>query len=481
MKRVSIGVIAALVLLYPVTAWLMGFAIEKRFEAAIGELHEKAPYLAMTEHHFQRGWYTSQDDMTLELPQSVLGAVPGAAAASPARFLITIHSVFHHGPICGWTCLGLARADSHVAIGGPLQSAVAGLFGSAEPLRIRSRLGFFGGGSAQISSPAFEEAALRDGTHVGWGGLEAAVTYGAGMNSYAAHLAAPRVMYSTQDGKRFEVTATEFDSSSKRVLRTLYAGDSTFTIGRVALVGAAGAGTVTVDTVRALGSSRVDEGFMTVSAKTSIGAITSAPVTLTGAHFDIAFRHLELESLEALTSEMQQVNGRVGLAPAARSAELLSVLKQQGAPLLARQPELAIDRISFANAKGEAVLKGLVRLAGVTSADFADGADARVFLAKLDMDLDLTLDDALLQSLPGGPNSAKQLQSLADQGLFTHDNGKFHTAILFRHGQMTFNGKPFQPGIAPPASPTPPASPPLPPPASPRVSPPPPPPHASRP
>jgi hypothetical protein len=30
--------------------------------------------------------------------------------------------------------------------------------------------------------------------------------------------------------------------------------------------------------------------------------------------------------------------------------------------------------------------------------------------------------------------------------LATQENGKFHTKILFRRGQLTFNGKPFRPG-----------------------------------
>ncbi|MGC1521468.1 MAG: YdgA family protein, partial [Steroidobacteraceae bacterium] len=435
-KRISIGVVAALVLMYPFIAWLMGFAIETRFNGAIGELREKAPYLAMTQHHFRRGWYTSQDDMTLELSQNVLGAVAAAASAPPAPFLITVHTVIHHGPICGWNCLGLARAESHLAISGPFQPVVAGLFGSTEPLRIRSRLGFFGGGSAQLSSPAIEDTALHDGARIGWGGFETDVSYGAGMDSYAVHFAAPRGMYSTPDGKRFEVTATAFDGRSKRVLRTLYAGDSTFTLGRVAFTGAAGAGTVTIEDVRSVGSSSADGGFMTMSAKTGTAAITTAPLTLTGTHFDFTVRHLEIESLEGLSAGLQQANGKPGLAPVARAAEVLSVFKQQGASLLAQQPEIAIDRISFANAKGEALLKGLVRLRNVTSADFADGAGAKALLTKLDMDLDLTFDEALLQSLPGGANGEKQLQLLADQGLLTHDKGKFHTAILFRHGQM---------------------------------------------
>jgi uncharacterized protein YdgA (DUF945 family) len=460
-KRISIAVIAALVLLYPLATWLLGFAIEKRYDAAIGEMHEKAPYLTMTEHHFRRGWYTSQDEMTLEFSRGALGALPGAAS-SPAPFLITIHTAFHHGPICGWTCLGLARADSRVEFGEPLKSAIAGLFGSKEPFGIRSRLGFFGGGSAVVSSPAIEDTALHDGAHVGWGGLDADLSYGAGMASYVMHGTAPRAMFSAVDGKRVEVTAAAFDNRSKRVLRTLYEGDSTLTLGRVAFAGAGGAGAVTVDNPRLEASSRADGGFMTVSVKTSTGAITSAPLTLTGEHFDLTFRHLQIEALEGFTAGMQQANADSTLAPAARAAQALSVMKRQGAALLAQQPELAIDQISFANAKGTALLKGLVRLRDVSSADFADGADARVLLAKLDMDLDLTLDDALLQTLPGGSNGEKQLQLLADQGLITHDNGRFHTAILFRHGQMTFNGKPFQPGIAAPVSPSP--SPPRPPP-----------------
>jgi uncharacterized protein YdgA (DUF945 family) len=465
-KRTSIGVVAALVLLYPVLTWLLGFAIEKRFDAAIGEVRERAPYLTTAEHRFRRGWYTSQDDMILGVSRGALGALPGAATSSPVPFAITVHTVVHHGPICGWTCLGLARTESRVELGEPLKSAIADLFGATEPLAIRSNLGLFGGGSTLVSSPAFDDKALHDGARVGWGGLDADLSVGAGMDSYAMHMTAPRAMYSAADGKRFEVTATAFDDRSKRVSHgVLYEGNSTLTLGRVAVAGAGGAATVTVDNVSIVGSSRADGGFMTVSVKTSSGAIATAPLTLTSVHLDFTCRHLQIEALEALTAGMRQANADSTLAPAARTAQALSVMKQQGAALLAQQPELAIDRISFANAKGEAVLKGVVRLRGVTSADFAGGTDAKVFLAKLEMELDLTLGDALLESLPGGPNGAKQLQSLVDQGLVTHDNGKFHTAILFRHGQMTFNGKPFQPGFAPAA---PPASPPVsPPPVSP--------------
>jgi uncharacterized protein YdgA (DUF945 family) len=107
---------------------------------------------------------------------------------------------------------------------------------------------------------------------------------------------------------------------------------------------------------------------------------------------------------------------------------------------------MAFDQVSIANAGGAAVLKGLLQLPGVTSADFADDASPKGMIQKLDADLDLTVDEALLKSLPGGADGAMQLQRLASQGLATQENGRFHTKILFRRGQLTFNGKPFRPG-----------------------------------
>jgi Bacterial protein of unknown function (DUF945) len=60
--------------------------------------------------------------------------------------------------------------------------------------------------------------------------------------------------------------------------------------------------------------------------------------------------------------------------------------------------------------------------------------------------LDLAIDEAFLSSLPGaGANALTQLQPMIDQGYITRSNGALRTQILFRGGQTTFNGKPFNP------------------------------------
>jgi hypothetical protein len=76
-------------------------------------------------------------------------------------------------------------------------------------------------------------------------------------------------------------------------------------------------------------------------------------------------------------------------------------------------------------------------------------------MQKLDVELDLTLDDAMLKHFPGaGENADARLQVLADQGLVTRENGKVRSKILFHHGQTTFNDKVFgPPGPPAPAAP----------------------------
>jgi uncharacterized protein YdgA (DUF945 family) len=446
LKKILIGVIAALVLLYPLATWLIGFSIERRFDDVLVQVRERAPYATVVEHQFRRGWYTSQAEMTLEFLHDVPATLPAGAATASAPLRMTVRSVIHHGPICGADCVGLARADTRIVFSDPVQSAIAKIFGPLDPLNMRSRLGFFGGGSTLFSSPPANDAKLDDGAIVNWGGLQATVNYGAGVDSYTLHANAPRAMYSAPNGVRLQVSDAVFDSQAKRALRSLYAGDSSFSLAHMAFAGAGGAAPLSIDDLRFTSLVSADHGFVTMSMKMSSGSIAAMPVALTGAHFDVTFRHLEMESLEQLVSATRELNQDRTLTPAARTEKILSLFKQQSERLLARQPQIAFDQVSIANAGGAAVLKGLLQLPGVTSADFADDASPKGMIQKLDADLDLTVDEALLKSLPGGADGAMQLQRLASQGLATQENGRFHTRILFHRGQLTFNGKPFRPG-----------------------------------
>jgi uncharacterized protein YdgA (DUF945 family) len=455
-KKIVIGVIAALLLAYPLLSWLMGFAVEKRINEPLEQIRNTTPYLKLADSTFRRGWFTSEQDLTIEMFPNLPAAAPGAAPpVLLAPFQLKLHTVIRHGPVCGWACVGIAHTETHVMFSGQVQEWLTALFGTVEPLHIESRMGIRGGGSVTVSSPSIADAVLKGGAHVSWGGFSLKSLFSAGYNAYSAHGSVPHTVYAGADGKRFELSDLKLEVHRQRALRTLYDGDSSVTAGRFAFSSPAAVGSVTLSDIHAATVSSASGGYMTVVSKTSTGPLTTAPLTLANMHFDFSFRHLDMESLEAVTVAMRDLHQDPALAPQERTMKMIEAIKTPGIAFLSHQPEFAIDRISIATAQGEAQLSGVVRLHDVLPADFAEGADPKAVIQKADADLDCGLDDAFLQSLPGaGAQFTAQLQALADQGLLTHENGKFHTKIAFHQGTATFNGKPFPEAKPPPASPS---------------------------
>jgi uncharacterized protein YdgA (DUF945 family) len=488
MKKILITV-AVLVLLYPVVAWLMGFAIEQRVEGLAEQGQLMVPQLRLiqkTRHggltsdedssyelgstlkvtrHYHRGWYSSVDEATVEMSGGPLGALsaikPGIASAlnsgsehTPFRF--TLRTVIDHGPICGLKCFALADAEAHVSFTGPLQAALTRLFGNQEPITLRTRLGFFGGGSVTMSGRGFAHAQIGKDASLSWGGLDGTMHYGSRLDWLEIAATAPSLQLEGAKGT-LQIDGMTLDGRSKRVLRTLYEGNSRMQIKHLGATGADKAQLISINDLLFVNQNQAQGGFMSMGYQVGSGAIVTQSLTLSSAHIDLTWKHLGLESLEsfvAATRAAGQQNASV--APAVRMQSMMAALKQPLQALLLDQPELDIDRLSAATAKGQAAVTGVVRLVGAGVADF--DVPARL-LGKLDVHLDVAIDQAFLSGLPGaGANVLAQLQPMIDQGYVTLSNGALRTQILFRSGMTTFNAKPFNPAAMQPAVPPPPGA-----------------------
>jgi uncharacterized protein YdgA (DUF945 family) len=490
MKKILIT-IAILVLLYPVVVWLMGFAIEGRIEGLSEQGQLMVPSLHLiqkTRHgvitsdedssyelgstfkitrHYHRGWYSSVDEATVEMSSAALNAVPALKPAvattssgspDPTLFRFSLRSVIHHGPLCGSKCFAFAGAETHVSFTGQLQASLMQLFGTEEPIKIYSRFAFFGGGSATISSPAFEHAQIGQDVRLGWGGIDGTVHYGPRQDWYDVVATAPSLRLEGPKGT-LEIDGMSFDARGKQLLRTLYEGDARMEIKRLSVAGTDTAQQFTVNDLLFASQNHAQDRFMNMSYQLGSGAIVTQPLTLSSAHVDLTWKHLGLESLESLSAAVraagQEQNASV--APAARAQNMMAALKQPVEALLLEQPEMDIDRVSMANAQGQGLVTGVIRLVDVSAADFDPPAK---LLNKLDVRLDLAIDEAFLSNLPGDrANTLKQLQPMIDQGYITRSNGALRTQILFRGGQSTFNGKAFNSAAAQPAVTAPPGKP----------------------
>lgn len=449
MKKILVGAAVAILIAYVLVSRQFGFAIEEQINEPLEQLKGKAPYVEVVANTYKRGWFVSEQDITIELFRNLAGAAAASPLTTPLH--IEIHNAIWHGPICGLACIGLARVRTHVNFGPAMQAYLSSAFGSAEPLHIESRMGFGGGGSATVSSPAIKDAALSNGAHIGWGGFELKAEFARDYSSYSVHGAMPKVSYASVDGNRGEIDDFDLVAHSKRALRTLYVGDSDVTIGQMSF-SAAKAGGAILSNLKSNYQSAANDGYMNMIGKTSVAAITAASLKFSDAHFDFSLNHLEMDSLEKLSAAIQKVNQDVSLQPAQRTPILLAAIKEPGIAFLSHGPQFSLDRFSIVIGGGEARLSGTVTLNGVAESDFQAGADPKALIQKLSADLDMSIDDAFLSGLPNGARVAPQLQAFVDQGLGTHADGKFHTKIAFHQGMTTFDGKSLPQPAAPSAS-----------------------------
>ena len=210
-----------------------------------------------------------------------------------------------------------------------------------------------------------------------------------------------------------------FDSHARRALRSLYAGDSSFSLARLAFAGAGGAAPLTIDDLRftSLVSSRrrlphpvhENEHRCDCDRRPS-----RSPALILMSRFGI----WKWNPWSNWCRRVREVNQDRTLAPAARTEKMLSLLKQQGARLLAQQPQIAFDQISFANAERRSRPQGPSAAAGRHLPPISPTVrHPKALIQKLDADLDLTVDEALLKSLPGGAERRNAIAALGGPGI----------------------------------------------------------------
>lgn len=159
MKRATKTLLAVggiLVLSYPGIAWVTGVAIESRIQHDEQRAVAQVPYLTLVSREYHRGVYESTETATYGFRIPALQAM-GAAAGTPLRAgaTITVASNIRHGPFPGLRVPALAIVDSTLVVPPAARKVLSGILGSKPILEVRTSVGFFGGASASLTSPAF--------------------------------------------------------------------------------------------------------------------------------------------------------------------------------------------------------------------------------------------------------------------------------------------------------------------------------------
>ena len=242
---------------------------------------------------------------------------------------------------------------------------------------------------------------------------------------------APHTAVAKTDGLNADMSGLLLKSRSHRVLRSLYAGSADASVGdftvKVPMPGDApkldfGISAARYHTDQALAGDYINGG-MVLSAR----AAHFQDKQVEGIKLDVTIEHFQADALERLASGIRASNRNLAAPPADKAAQMLGVMKTAGVALIAHDPVFKLNDLEFALPQGFAKISGSMRVTGAKESDFTAPVNVPAVLAKLNIDFDVAIDDALADKMAHpkppdadapkkGPPPPDQLQMLIDQG-----------------------------------------------------------------
>jgi len=474
MKKI-ITVVVVLVALLLVAPWGVGRLAEKRIDHGLAKLTEFAPYLKVVESKYTTGWFKSEQVVTFEAFGPWMQALneamkkngdkvdsdsasepavaaspdavpppeevePAAIPQGPLRF--TVRNEILHGPVLGFSGLGIARVDSHLVLTDAVRKEIEEIFGPKDPLEVSTRVGFFGGGTTTFKSEGRTIKPKKEKVELSWETFKLAIGYSRDADKFDMDGKWPKFeVKDTEEKSHFVMTDITMDGDAKRVLGDLYDGDFRFGIDKMSVVGKNSENfeLQNLDFVEVI-ESKGDFTGMSVkmgSGELKAKELTSMGIALKEIHYDIGVRRLHTATLAKMAADMKAMYTKPLTTMVAVDDEMFATLKESGVELLKYDPEFVIERIGIVTADGDGYIKGVVTLKGATAEDFGSGSMG--LIGKIHADITVDLSEKMIQKFPNGSTGAG---AMVDAGYAKREGGRLICKLVFAKGQLTVNGKP---------------------------------------
>jgi len=435
MKKYIIAAVVLVVAL-AIAPVAIGKLAERRINDNLDKLLIEVPFLSISQREFHGGWFNSELDVTFEL---FSGLLPGRGDGVPR---LTVHNDIRHGPILG-SGIGLARVKSHVVItDAEMRRELEKIFGDDQPFDINTVIGFSGGARTVVSSDASMYETKED--KFDWDALKLVIDSSSDGGAFTIDGSWPRFESKSSNGSSVAVRGMRMTGSGKRIVGDLFDSDVEFAVEEMRLEEAEKV--VSFEKLHYVASTDQKGDFLDMGFRLGSGAIKANTVNLREAHYDLTIRHVHAASFDKVMSAMKasfgdtkNVSSNFQSNKDAENRDVLEFLKHD--------PELAIDRIAIATEEGEGIIKGTIRLRGVTLEDLQ--ASGLGLLTKVVADIDVDISEAMLAKLAGSTESA---DGVVHEGLAERKDGHLVSKILFQDGKLTINGKEQAiPGLGGPA------------------------------
>jgi uncharacterized protein YdgA (DUF945 family) len=486
MKKSALIIFAAVIAGsgYTAASWYFGKQTEAVVAAQYDQLLASAPYLKLVERDYQRGIFSAQEVVKLEINKKFASAAMAAYADSDDQkpFQLELHSHIQHGPFPGFRTFAAAVTDVELRLPEPVDSELKQLLGDQSPFTQQTTIMLDGSGQTSFSSPAFEvelpapEGQGPETLKLTWRGIQGNMDFSANMKQFRFEAQAPELLLVSQhDGVTIKVTGMSMQGDQSKLfddIPVFFSGSQQISIDELSVdQPESPVGQLLMKGL----SYEVDlphEGeFVDLIERMSIERLSLGEESLGPIHFDYSLKRLHARAVAEVSQAFMSLYTEALSASSdeqAMAEKLMPVFMEQGKRLLEHQPEFHLDRVSLANEQGESSFSGQVKLEPF---DFDQAmANPMMLITKLDAIGELDLQEemvlALLRNPPGGaalaqdasdPEALKaeaamrtqqfqqQVAMLSEQGYLIREGNQLKSKAAFKQGQLTINGKPFVP------------------------------------
>jgi uncharacterized protein YdgA (DUF945 family) len=489
-RKAIIGALALpiVALLFLGMCWIDGAVVRSRLARADGEISTTLPFFTVTRRQVSSGLFSSMVEVTYEFNPKVLQGITAASASAKKTALLanapasetppqlTLRHHIKHGPVPGFAALGLARIDTEIVIPEEARAKLRSSIGTDQPLKIVTLLGYTGGGTTTVDSPAFTYTAAGELGRFEWRGIQARMNFSRGMNRNAGEFRFLGMHIAGGKGADATLGQLRITYDLKRVFKVLFTGKMSFSMDHLIFTAPlpASGGTMTMNGLNYDFDTTATDDYVDTVAKIGLDSLSAAAFNANDMHYDFSLRHIHGPTYAALTEQLREAYAATLNGDIKDPQKILEPFKQFGATLLEHNPEFVIDRIGVKMPEGAAQISGKVSLPGFVHSDL--NASPLALLAKLEATFDIAIDEGFLNRNWGSPTPAAlavattepgviaagavepatpsrlqamqlQMTLFEQQGYITRQGSKLSSHLEFRHGALMVNGKPMGPGV----------------------------------
>jgi uncharacterized protein YdgA (DUF945 family) len=454
------AIVGCLVVAYPAAAWYTGTRIEARM-TELSLLTAQYPNLKVVKHEFKRGVFTSTENTIIEFPSALfnkLAVNQDPNVPAPVVPPVQLHFINHitHGPIPGLR-FGSASIDTELVLDDNMKAAAEKVFGQQAPLKILTKLNYFGGGSVLLSSPPISTVTEQTQDKIEWKGVKLDVGFSGDYKNLSFKLDAPGLIGHMHDGSNMTLGEISANGTMQQVApgSFLYLGKSSATLDQLK-VSSTAMPAKSFDLEKLEFDSDLSSKADLIDMVVKIGAkkLVTSKMEFSDFHYDYGIRHIDQATLVKLMDAIYHPpQDQVGVAPL---QNVLGPWQEFGPQLLQNKPEFSIDRLSVSTPEGEAKLTAHASMGDATIDDLKSVA---LMMPKLQASATISVPEPMLAkfalSNATDPNTQaamqqglkQQIAALEQQGYVTRKDQTLSANIDWKSGQVMVNGKPM-PGVA---------------------------------